>query len=76
MRCFIDFQVKMWSRKLAKGVWNSRESLRLEVLIKGLPASRGVFQAIGPDKVSEEVSEDREVQGFCCWRSDIYRLRR
>lgn len=29
VRCFIDFQVKMLSNKLEKGVWNLRESLRL-----------------------------------------------
>ena len=30
VRCFIDFQVKMLSNKLEKGVWNLRESLRLD----------------------------------------------
>ena len=30
VRCFVDFQVEMLSKKFEKGVWNLRESLRLD----------------------------------------------
>ena len=43
VRCFIDFQVKMLSNKLEKGVWNLRESLRLDYWLGDCQHKDGYF---------------------------------
>lgn len=60
-----------WSRKLEKDIWNSKGSLRLEVLIWGMP-DKWVSQVMGPEKITKGVSEDREMGGFCCFASSKF----
>ena len=45
VRCFVDFQVEMLSKKFEKGVWNLRESLRLDYWLGDCQHKEGYFKS-------------------------------